>query len=446
MGEGMVQVPPHSVEAEQSVLGALLIDNAVWPQVSDLLEPASFYRHEHRVIFEALGGLLARSRPADVLTVFDALQARQQAADVGGLQYLNELATSVAGSANVARYADIVLRCVQCRAVVSIGRDLASAAWVAGSREALAEAIEAATTALLALQQGQGDRNPVELTTLLPGWIDDLQARADGRIDAIPTGLVDCDALFAGGLRRGELVVIGSRPSMGKTGLSHTLSRNIARTGPVLVLSMEDSLQMLVSRQVAATGRVNLADIRNPARARAPLWEGVTVGIEALNGLPIHVDDQASLTLRELRRKAQYVRSRRGDLLAVIVDYLQLMEQPGDESRAYELNRIVRGLKRMAKELGCAVILLSQLSREADKLDGPPRLDHLAESGGIEQAADIIGLLWRESRRKPKPDNKHSGQIEWAKNKNGPCDTVQLWFDGATQRWESVASEAAYAA
>ena len=302
----------------------------------------------------------------------------------------------------------------------------------------LAAAADQAVQALLALQQGHGDGNPVPLADLLPGWVDQLQARAEGQSDAIPTGLVDCDELFSGGLRRGELVVIGSRPSMGKTGLCHTLARGFSLTAPVLVLSMEDSLNMLVARQMAATGRINLADIRNPANARGPLWEGVTRGMEALSPLPIHVDDQPSLTLREVRRKASYVRSRRGDLGVVILDYLQLMEEPGDESRAYELNRISRGLKRMAKEMQCAVVLLSQLSRKADETDGPPRIDHLAESGGIEQAADIIGLLWRESRRKPRPDNKHHGQIEWAKNKNGPTDTVQLWFDGATQRWESA--------
>ncbi|MEY5099144.1 MAG: replicative helicase [Pseudomonadota bacterium] len=435
MDERAAHVPPHSVEAEQSVLGALLIDNRAFDNVADRLVPASFYRAEHRTIYAATASLITAGKPADIITVYEVLQRQGLAEDAGGLRYLNELAQSVPGSANVGRYADIVAQRAQCREAIAIARDLQQSAYDAID---LAAASDKAVQALLALQQGHGDGNPVPLADLLPPWVDQLQARAEGENDAIPTGLADCDALFSGGLRRGELVVIGSRPSMGKTGLCHTLARGFSRAAPVLVLSMEDSLNMLVARQMAATGRINLADIRNPANARGPLWEGVTRGMEALSALPIHVDDQASLTLREVRRKAQFVRSRRGDVGVVIIDYLQLMEEPGDESRAYELNRISRGLKRMAKEMQCAVVLLSQLSRKADETDGPPRIDHLAESGGIEQAADIIGLLWRESRRKPRPDNKHAGQIEWAKNKNGPTDTVQLWFDGATQRWESA--------
>lgn len=437
-------LPAHSVEAEQSLLGALLIDNRAWDRVGAELVPDAFYRHEHRLIMAAMMALLAACRPADLVTVNEELCRRgtDGADQSGGLAYLNELAQGVASASRAEVYAEIVLQHWRCRRAVAIAGDLARDARDPGGLQA---ALDAAMTAMLALQQGAGDNNPRELSGLLPGWLDDLEARASGQLDAIPTGMPDCDALFAGGARRGELIVIGSRPSMGKTALCHTLSRNMALTAPVLVLSMEDSLQMLVSRHVAATGRVNLADVRNPARARAGLWEGVTRGVDVLNALPIHVDDQPSLTLQEVRRKATYVRTRRGDLGVVIVDYLQLMEEPGDESRAYELNRIARGLKRLAKELQCVVVLLSQLSRKADETDAPPRIDHLAESGGIEQAADIIGLLWRPGRRRPTPENAHRGQIEWAKNKNGPCDTVQLWFDGATQRWESVAQEAGHA-
>lgn len=440
MADTGIAVPPHSREAEQSVLGALLQDNRAFDRIADKLQAEHFYRGEHRAIYATISKLVLASKPADVLTVHDAMRGTAYADD-GGLPYLHELYSSVASATNVARYAEIVVQRAMCRRLISIGNDLASAGFEAGE---VHQAIDKAVGEMLALQQGQGDNNPVELASLLPAWIDDLTAREQGHTDAIPTGLNQCDELFAGGARRGELIVIGSRPSMGKTGLCHTLARNFSRCGPVLVLSMEDSLQMLVSRQVAATGKVNLADLRNPARARGAMWEGVTKGLEVLNELPIHVDDQASLTLREVQRKANFVRSRRGDLAVIILDYLQLMEEPGEEKRAYELNKISRGLKRMAKQMKCVVVLLSQLSREADKMEGPPRLDHLAESGGIEQAADIIGLLWRESRRRPTPDNKHQGQIEWAKNKNGPCDTVQLWFDGATQRWESAGGEHAY--
>lgn len=436
MDEAAIKQPPHSTEAEQFVLGALMLDNLAFERVSDKLLPADFYLHQHRSIAGVLWPMILANKPADMLTVFDGLQVAGLAADAGGLKYLSDLCNSVPSTTNVGRYAEIVRHRATCRRLIRVANELAAAAFDAGD---VAVGIDNAVTTLLGLLQGQSDNNPRLLADLLPPWLQALEDRANGVNDAIPTGLYECDELFSGGARRGELIVIGSRPSMGKTGICHTLARNFANTGPVLVLSMEDSEQMLVSRQVAATGRVNLADLRNPARATGAMWEGVAKGIDKLNALPIHVDDQASLTQREVRRKANYVRSRRGDLVAVIVDYLQLMEEPGEEQRAYELNKISRGLKRVAKELNCVVVLLSQLSRKADETNKPPRLDHLAESGGIEQAADIIGLLWREYRQNPTEENKHDAQIEWAKNKNGPTGTVRLWFDGATQRWETLA-------
>jgi replicative DNA helicase len=242
-------------------------------------------------------------------------------------------------------------------------------------------------------------------------------------------------------MRPGELVVIGARPSMGKSALCLAMARNVARAGPVLVCSMEDSDMMLVSRQVAAAGRVNLADIRTPQHAPDSMWRGVAEGVDALQALPLYIDDKPALALRDVRRKAMQVLRRKGALQLVIVDYLQLMQGEG-ETRHQQLGGIAAGLKALAKELRCAVVLLSQLNREADKTDGPPRIDHLRESGGIEEAADIVGLLWREHRRKPRPDNKHLAQIEFAKHKNGPTDTIKLWFDGATQRFGDWAPEA----
>ncbi|MCU7370248.1 replicative DNA helicase [Paucibacter sp. O1-1] len=334
---------PHSLEAEQSVLGALLLDDMAFDKAAAVLNAAAFYRYEHQLIWDAITSLVMASKPADVITVFEALQRTGRADDAGGLAYLNDLAQSVASATNVRGYADIVAERARARRVIALADEMAGAVW--RGDDALV-AIDSAMVALLALSQGRGENDPRPLDDLLPVWVEELQAREAGELDAIPTGLGDVDELLAGGLRRGELMVIGSRPSMGKTALCHMLARNMARTAPVLVLSMEDSLQMLVSRQVAAAGLVNLADLRNPARARGPLWDGVTRGLDALRGLPIHVDDQPALSLETVRRKAQGVAARQGDLGVMIVDYLQLMEGKGnDESRAYELNRIARGLK-----------------------------------------------------------------------------------------------------
>jgi replicative DNA helicase len=224
---------------------------------------------------------------------------------------------------------------------------------------------------------------------------------------------------------------------MGKSAFTLGLVRAVAVVGPVLVCTLEDSNSMLISRQVASAGRANLADIRSPQHAPESMWAAVTDAVSELGPMRIYVDDQAGLSLQQVVQKARYVQSKEAGLAMVVVDYLQLMDDAG-ESRAYELANITRGLKRMAKELDCVVVLLSQLSREADKTNVPPRLDHLAESGAIEQASDIVGLLWRESRRSPKPGNENTAQLELVKNKNGPTKTVQLFFDGARQRFDNL--------
>lgn len=431
---GDARVPPHSIEAEQSVLGSALIDAHAWHIAAGVLGASDFYRRSHGVIWSAVGRLIAAGQPADVITVGEALRVAGEEGEDYGFAYLNRLAASVFVGSSVKAYAAIVRERSISRAVVAAADELARDGW---SGKPPAEAIDRALVRLLALQQGVAQREPAPISDLLPEWVDALNARADGKVECIPTGLHGMDRLMGGGLRRGELMVIGARPSMGKSALSLTISRSVAQIGPVLVCSMEDSDQMLVSRQVAAAGRVNLADIRSPARAPQSMWAGVTEGVEMLQPLLLHIDDQPGLALRDVRHKAMQVKRRRGDLLLLVVDYLQLMTGEGD-NRHQQLGLIANGLKSLAKELKCAVMLLSQLNREADKISGPPRMEHLRDSGSIEEAADIIGLLWREHRVKPKPENKHTAQVEFAKHKNGPTDTVRLWFDGATQRFADL--------
>jgi replicative DNA helicase len=431
------QQPPHSTEAEQSAIGAVLNDNRAFDAVAELIGAADFYRLEHRVTWSAIAMLVGRGQPADVITVHEVLRSADQH-ELASLQYLNALLMSVPGAGNALAYARIVQRMSAARKLIALADDLGRRAHQAAAHDdGPAALVDSMVLRLLELQQGVRATEPRVIGEALPAWIDEINSRAEGKTDSIATGLADVDRLLAGGLRRGELAVIGARPSMGKSALMLTMARNVARTGTVLVCSMEDSELMLVSRQVAAAGRVNLADIRSPARAPASLWGGVSDAVEMLSPLRLWFDDRPGLRLEDVRRKALQVQRKDGDLVLLVLDYLQLMEGDG-ETRAYELAAVARGLKRMAKELRCAVLLLSQLSRKADETDGPPRLDHLAETGGLEQAADIIGLLWREARRKPRPENKHRAQIEFVKQKNGPTDTVHLWFDGATQRFEDA--------
>jgi replicative DNA helicase len=429
--ENGLAVPPRSEEAEHSVLGALLTDNGVWDRVADVLVAADFYHAANAAIFDTIGRLVSACKPADVVTVFEA----------GGheLKYLNELAQSVPSARNARGYAEIVRQHARRRQVIGIAQRLVGDAYATGPDAVPTDdLVDAVCNELVALLAGQARNEPAALDKILIPWIDDLSDRAEGNSDAISTGLADLDRVLAGGVRRTEVMVIGARPSMGKSALSLGMARAMARQHVVVTLSLEDSRAMLASRHVAAVGRINLAHLRRPEHAPGGMWSSAADAIEQLSTLSLYVDDTASMTLREVRTKAQQVRRLAGRLDVVMLDYLQLMEGNG-ETRAAELTAIARGVKRLAKEMNVAVVLMSQLSREADKVSGPPRLDHLAESGGIEQAADIIGLLWREARSKPKPTNKHDAQIEIAKNKNGPTDTVRLWFDGATQRFEDAA-------
>lgn len=426
---------PHSYEAECAVLGAVLLDNTVFEQVGALLSAADFYVAANGAVWQTASALIVAGKPADVLTVFDA----------GGhdLAGLNALTEGVPAVRHALRYAEIVRDRSARRSAAALAAELYEQ-MMAPVDEApeLAAAVDAACMGLLALQAGaDGGGEPRPVVELVPDWLARLQDRFDGKTDAISTGFRDIDDVLGGGLWPGELVVIASRPSMGKSAFVGALTRNVAKDHVVLGLSLEDSAPMLMSRFVAALGRINLADLRRPDRAPASMWERVSGSISDLSALKLYIDDSASVKVQDVRRKAQQVRRRAGSLSLIVVDYVQLMDADSEgEVRAQQITAVARAMKRLAKEMGCPVVLLSQLNRKADEVQGPPRLEHLAESDGMEQAADVIGLLWREARRKPTAENKFKAQIEWAKNKSGATDTTQLFFDGATQRFESSAS------
>lgn len=419
-----LRVPPHSTEAEESVIGCVLQDNAQFEPVSALLSPEHFYRPDHRAVWGTIERLIRGGQPADVLTVYDA----------GGhsLKDVNALAQCVPSARNAPAYARIVADRWRERKVIAVCDELASAAFQ-GGRDTTA-LIDKSISQLLALQQGALVSEPRLIAELLPGVIDQINDRAEGITDAVPTGLHDVDKLTSGGMRAGELWVIGARPSMGKSAVSLTVSRNISASHAVLILTLEDSANSVVLRHIAAAGRVNLSHLRNPSKTSNTTWSGLAEGVDALSSLRLYIDDQGSLALADVRRKIQQVMRRDSGLRVVVVDYLQLMAEEGD-NRNIGLGRIANGLKAAAKEFGITIVLLSQLNREADKRNGVPQMADLRDSGDIEGAADVIGLLHREFRRKPEPHLKHWAQLHVAKHKNGPTDTVSLWFDGETQRF-----------
>lgn len=420
-------VPPHSREAEQALLGAALMDNTVFERAAAIIDSADFYAPDHGAIWLTVGRLVQAGKPADVITVYEAGKH--------DLAYLNSLAQLVAGVSAAEAYARIVREHALRRAAIGILQDAASRAFRAEADDPPARLIDDAITALLALQQRGATREPRPMRELTAEFLDDLQARADGQVHAISTGLADLDRLTGDGGRPGELWVIGARPSMGKTAFVLSLCRHVGASHQALVLTQEDSLLALTARYVAAAGRVNLADIRNPRAAPAAMWEGVASAVDEVSTLRVDMDDQVGLTLADVRRKIQQTQRRHGELSLVVVDYLQLMQGDGD-NRNQMLGLIANGLKLAAKQFGVWIVLVSQLSREADRIAGPPQIGHLRDSGDIEGAADLIGMLYRECMRKPLTDlNRHLAELHVCKQKNGPTDTLKLYFDGTTQRF-----------
>lgn len=415
---------PHSDEAEQAVIGSVLNDPRAYDAAQSIIDAADFYHPAHAAVWRTCGELIARGSAVDPVTLQEA-----GGHDPAGT---TRMMLSVPSARHVRDYAGIVREHALRRQAIAVAGDLRADALAAGGPDA-AGCVDAAVVRLLALLQRGAPSEPRDLPELAGEFLDDLQARADGETDAISTGLLDLDKLTGEGGRPGELWVIGARPSMGKTALVLTLARNVGAHHRALMLTMEDSLRMLTARQVAAAGGVNLAHLRNPKDAPDSEWHKIADGVEALRPLQVSMDDQPALTLADVRRKAQQVVARHGSLHLLVIDYLQLMDGAGGENRNRELGVISNGLKRLAKELGCWVVLLSQLNREADKRR--PIMSDLRDSGDIEGAADLIGLLYREHRYKPTPANKHYAELEVVKHKNGATDTVRLYFDGALQRF-----------
>lgn len=435
-------VPPHSEELEQSLLGALLFGGqGTFDAVDAVLSSESaFYFADHRAIYGTIRALMARRRPVDVLTVFDA----------GGheLAYLSDLAQCVPSATNAGYYAARLAELWSRRELLRVAAELQAAALADAGSEVreVADIVDKTAGDLLRLAEGREQRGPVPVSEVMLALTDHLQALIEGRICMIETGLSDLDEQLGGGLRTGELIVLGARPSMGKSAMVGSVVLNASRAWGSLLLTQEDSLATWGSRAVANVARINLADLRNPTRAKDPdrLWSGLAEACDDVNTRALMLDDQAGLTLADVRRKVQQAkralmpraRAAGRPLKLVVIDYLQLMTGE-KENRNQLLGEISNGLKKLAKDEDVCVILLSQLSRKADECAGVPQMHHLRDSGDIEGAADVVMLLHREAQRRKTNDNKHWAQCHIAKSKNGATGIVDLYFDGAFQRFDN---------
>ena len=442
-----LRIPPHSIEAESSVLGGLLLDNAAWDRVSDLLTQSDFYRYEHRLVFGAISALVNAAKPADVITVFEQLRSLGKAEEIGGLSYLNSLAQYVPSAGNIRRYAEIVRERGILRKLVSASDEISTNAFNPKGRAVAAILDDAEQKIFNIGEEGARTKQGFQaMDSLVVALLDRVQEMADNPNDVtgVPTGFYDLDRLTAG-FQAGDLIVLAARPSMGKTALAINIAEHVALNEglPVAVFSMEMGAAQLAVRIVGSIGRIDQSHLRT-GRLTDEEWPRLTESIEKLRTISLHIDETAGLTSSELRANARRLSRQCGKLGLIVVDYLQLMSGSGgdNENRATELGEISRGLKTLAKELQCPVLALSQLNRSVEtRPDKRPMMSDLRESGAIEQDADIIMFIYRDDYY-TKDACKEPGvaEIIIAKQRNGPTGMLKLAFLKPITKFESLSA------
>ncbi|ACB64264.1 MULTISPECIES: replicative DNA helicase [Burkholderia] len=441
-----LKVPPHSVEAEQSVLGGLLLDNAAWDRIADFLSQGDFYRYDHRIIYEHIGRLIASTRPADVVTVYEALTTSGKADDVGGLAYLNALAQNTPSAANIRRYAEIVRDRAVLRRLVSVADEISADAFNPQGKEVRQLLDEAESKVFSIAEEGaRGNQGFLEIGPLLTQVverIDTLYHTANpSDVTGTPTGFVDLDRMTSG-MHGGELIIVAGRPSMGKTAFSMNIGEYVAvEYGlPVAVFSMEMPGTQLVMRMLGSIGRLDQHRMRT-GRLTDEDWPKLTHAVQKMSEAQLFIDETGGLNPMELRSRARRLARQCGKLGLIIVDYLQLMSGSSQgENRATEISEISRSLKSLAKELDVPVIALSQLNRGLEQRPNKrPVMSDLRESGAIEQDADVILFIYRDEVYNPDSPDKGTAEIIIGKQRNGPIGPVRLTFLGQFTKFDNFA-------
>ena len=442
-----MKLPPHSLEAEQAVLGGLLLENGAWDRIADQVGESDFYRQDHRQLLRAITRLIAENKPADVVTVAELLQSLGELDNVGGLPYLVSLTSNTPSAANIRRYAEIVRERAVLRKLVETASSIADSAYAPAGKsadqlldEAEAKIFEIAESGA---RNNQGFQEIQPLLRAAVERIDELYHRDNpSEVTGIPTGYTDIDRMTSG-LQPGDLIIVAGRPSMGKTAFSLNIAENVALDAglPVAVFSMEMGAQQLVMRMIGSVGRLDQHKLRI-GQLKDDDWQRLTYALGKLNEAPFYIDETPALNALELRARARrLMRQCGGKLGLVVVDYLQLMSSSSQgENRATEISEISRSLKALAKELNCPVIALSQLNRSLEQRPNKrPVMSDLRESGAIEQDADVIMFIYRDEVYNPESQDKGKAEIIIGKQRNGPIGMVPLAFLGEHTRFENLA-------
>jgi len=441
-----LRIPPHSIEAESSVLGGLLLDNGAWDRMGDVVVDGDFYRHEHKLIYAAIGTLINASKPADVITVYEQLQNLGKADEIGGLAYLNSLAQYVPSASNIRRYAEIVRERSILRKLVSASDEIATNAFNTQGK-AVDKILDEAEQKIFNIgEEGSRMKQGFQgMDSLVVELLDRVTEMAENPNDitGVRTGFYEFDKMTSG-LQPGDMIVLAARPSMGKTSLAINIAEHVALNEglPVAVFSMEMGASQLAVRIVGSIGRIDQGHLRT-GKLTDEEWPRLTEAIEKLRNVSLHIDETPGLTTSELRANARRLARQYGKLGLIVVDYLQLMSvssSMNDENRATAVGEISRGLKMLAKELKCPVIALSQLSRGVEsRTDKRPMMSDLRESGAIEQDADIIMFIYRDDYYDKNSKEPGVAEVIISKHRNGPTGTVKLAFLKPLTKFENLA-------
>jgi replicative DNA helicase len=443
-----LRVPPHSIEAEQSLLGGLLLDNGAWDKIGDVLALDDFYRDDHRRIYRHIARLIEQGRPADVVTVAESIEASEDKDKTGGLTYLGTLAQNTPSAHNIRRYAEIVRERAVMRKLVAVGAEIADSALNPSGKEVGQLLDEAESRVFQIAEAGSrgraGFHDIHQLLSQVMERVDFLYSRENpSDITGVPTGYQQLDQMTSG-FQEGDLIIIAGRPSMGKTAFALNIAEHVgvAEKRPVAVFSMEMSGTQIAARMLGSIARIDQHKLRT-GRLTDDDWNRLADGLGKLHEAPIHIDETGSLNPLELRSRARRLARQYGKLGMVIVDYLQLMVTDGkrEENRATELSEISRGLKALAKELSVPVVALSQLNRSVDQRpDKKPIMSDLRESGALEQDADLILFIYRDEVYNRDTPEKGKAEIIISKQRNGPIGDFPLTFLGQYTRFENYAA------
>ncbi|HMV17876.1 MAG TPA: replicative DNA helicase [Zoogloea sp.] len=447
-----LRLPPHSLEAEQSLLGGLLIDNTVWDRVGDIVSEVDFYRDDHRRIFRQIAKLIELGKPADVVTVYEALEKAGEAEHVGGLAYLGEIANSTPSAANVRRYGEIVRERAILRKLVAVGDQIAASALAPSGKDAKTLLDEAEAKVFEIAEAGARTTTGfVPIQPLLGQVVDRIQELYDrdspSGITGVATGLTDLDEKTSG-LQPSDMIVVAGRPGMGKTSFALNIAENVAvECGlPVAVFSMEMPGTQLATRFLSSVGRLDQHRVRT-GKLTDEEWQRLTFALGKLHEAPIYIDETPGLNPTDLRARCRRLHRQCGRLGLIVIDYLQLMTSLKEsDNRAAELSEISRSVKSLAKELHVPIIALSQLNRSLEQRPNKrPVMSDLRESGAIEQDADIIMFIYRDEIYNPDSQDKGTAELIVAKHRNGSTGTIRMTFIGEYTRFENYVGGAAVA-